>query len=127
MITSVHSTTVIVNDQDKALEFYTEVLGWDKVQDNDFGEGGRWLTVAPKGAETAVVLGQSEMYGGLKPGSSEVGCGISLIADDVQATYDDLKAKGVEFRQAPEKMPWGATATWFSDPDGNGFFLTEDQ
>lgn len=127
MIDYIHSATVLVSDQDRALAFYTDVLGWEKREDNPFEGGGRWLTVAPSGAKTTLVLGQPELMGQPRPDGSERHTGISLIAGDVQATYDALKARGVTFTQAPERMPWGALATWFSDPDGNTFFLTEEQ
>jgi catechol 2,3-dioxygenase-like lactoylglutathione lyase family enzyme len=52
MISYIHSTTVIVKDQDAALDFYTNKLGWEKRNDNDMGNGERFLTVAPKGATT---------------------------------------------------------------------------
>lgn len=120
MINQIHSTAVIVQDQDAALDFYTNKLGWEKRIDQMMGDGERFLTVAPKGAQTELVLGSQNMYGG----QQGITNGISLIADDVQATYDDLVAKGVTFTQAPEQMPWGALGTWFADPDGNQFFLT---
>ena len=121
MISYIHSTTVIVKDQDAALDFYTTKLGWEKRLDQDRGNDERFLTVAPKGATTELVLGSRTMYG---EGQGLVS-GISMIADDLDATYKDLTAKGVTFKSAPEAMPWGAKATWFSDPDGNEFFLTE--
>jgi catechol 2,3-dioxygenase-like lactoylglutathione lyase family enzyme len=121
MISYIHSTTVIVKDQDAALDFYTNKLGWEKRNDNDMGNGERFLTVAPKGATTELVLGAPTMYGDNKG----IASGISMIADDLDATYKDLSGKGVTFKGAPETMPWGAKATWFSDPDGNEFFLTE--
>ncbi len=121
MITRVHSATIIVSDQEKALQFYTDVLGWEKRLDNTLPDGYRFLTVAPKGAAMEIALGKSEMFGG----AEGVGRGISLIADDIQKTHDELVAKGVTFSLPPEKMPWGAMGAEFSDPDGNTFFLTE--
>lgn len=125
MITYLHSATLLVRDQDAALDFYVNTLGFEVRQDRPFGDESRWLVVAPPGATTGVAL--------LLP--SDVGVpaemagtysGLSWIADDVQGTYDALVAKGVQFTQPPERMPWGALATWFADPDGNSFFLTED-
>lgn len=120
MIEYIHSTAVIVQNQDIALDFYVNKLGWEKRLDNDMG-GMRFLTVAPKGAQTELVLGSPAMYGD----QQGVGNGISLISDDVDQTYQDLKAKGVQLRQeAPEMMPWGAKGFNFSDPDGNEFFVS---
>ena len=119
MISQIHSTTIKGSDQDAALRFYTDVLGWEKREDDTLPAGYRWLTVAPRGAETALVLEKTEQ--GVPTGHT----GISLISDDLQRTYEELSAKGVGFRQAPERMPWGDLATWFSDPDGNDVFIVE--
>jgi predicted enzyme related to lactoylglutathione lyase len=121
VITHIHSTTIIVSDQDKALDFYTNVLGWEKQLDNSMGDGLRFLTVKPTGSEAALALGQPEMHNGAQPGTGSIG--ISLIADDVQKTYEELSAKGVNFTMKPERMPWGDMGAHFEDPDGNGFFL----
>ena len=128
MITRLHSTTVIVGDQDEALRFYVDTLGWQKREDNQMGPVMRFLTVVPPGAETAIVLGQPEVYGWQPPMrlSQEGGTGISLMTNDIAATYAELSAKGVKFKQPPETMPWGAKATWFSDPFGNEYFLVEE-
>lgn len=82
----------------------------------------RFLTVAPVGARTELVLGSSDMFGN---GKGFVN-GISFIVDDVDATYEELIAKGVEVISPPEDMPWGARATSFKDPDGNQHFMTTD-
>ncbi|ASU85707.1 bleomycin resistance protein [Nocardiopsis gilva YIM 90087] len=126
MMQKLHSTTVIVADQEEALRFYVDTLGWEKRQDNTMGEM-RWLTVAPRGAETAVVLGQPEVYNEQAPGPGRSkGCGISVTTDDIDAEYAALTEKGVNFKQAPEMMPWGDKATWFTDPSGNEFFLVQE-
>ncbi|WP_116245582.1 VOC family protein [Nocardiopsis sp. FIRDI 009] len=124
MISRMHSTTVLVGDQEEALRFYVGVLGWEKREDNTMGPM-RWLTVAPPGAETALVLGQPEVYDQEPPGAATRLCGISLITDDIDAEYETLTAKGVNFKQPPETMPWGDRATWFTDPFGNEFFLVQ--
>jgi catechol 2,3-dioxygenase-like lactoylglutathione lyase family enzyme len=126
MITRIHSTTVLVSDQDKALEFYVGKLGWEKRADAPFGEVGesRWLTVAPQGAETELVLGVAADYDA-KPVSAGVSSGISLTVEDLDSTYATLTERGVEFEKPPETMPWGAKAAWMKDPDGNTFFLSE--
>jgi catechol 2,3-dioxygenase-like lactoylglutathione lyase family enzyme len=124
MISFVHSATVLVNDQDAALNFYVNLLGFEKRNDSPFGEGSRWIEVAPPGATTALALLRPQDMG--QPGGTQGGhTGISLIADSVERTYAELSAKGVNFTAPPAQMPWGAIATWFTDPDGNSFFLTE--
>ena len=120
VITRIHSAPVIVSDQDKALEFYTGILGWEKELDNDMGGGMRFITVKPRGGETSLALNLPQMHNGAEPGTVD---GISLIADDVQKTYEELSAKGVTFTMKPERMPWGDIGAHFKDPDGNGFFL----
>ncbi len=126
MITSIHSATVQVRDQDAAIDFYVNTLGFEKRDDSPFAEGSRWVVVVPPGAQTGLALLRPQDVG--QPADSITGhTGISFICDDIQRTYDDLSGKGVAFKGPPEQMPWGALATWFSDPDGNGYFLTEDQ
>lgn len=126
MITRIHSTTVLVGDQDKALEFYIGKLGWEKRADLPFGDdgGSRWLTVAPKGAETELVIGQASAYE-QPPVSGQVSSGISFTVEDLDATYATLTERGVEFEKPPEIMPWGTKAARLKDPDGNTFFLSE--
>jgi catechol 2,3-dioxygenase-like lactoylglutathione lyase family enzyme len=124
MISKIHSTSIAVADQDAALDFYVNTLGWEKAMDAMVGGVMRWLTVVPPGAETQLVLAaRSAMgsenlpYGGYT--------GISLNTPDIDATVEALKARGVRFKQPVEMMPWGDKATWFYDLDGNEFFLVE--
>jgi catechol 2,3-dioxygenase-like lactoylglutathione lyase family enzyme len=125
MISHIHSTTVIVSDQEKALDFYVNTLGWEKAMDSSFSDGGmRWLTVVPPGAQTQLVLGTPEWYGdNAKPGQWS---GISLTTHDIDATYETLVGRGVKFKEPVQTMPWGQKATWFYDLDGNEFFLAEE-
>lgn len=122
MITHIHSTTIAVADQDAALDFYVNTLGWQKAMDSMFGEGMRWLTVAPPGATTQLVLAHAS-WAGKAPGGPT---GISLIAPDIDATYETLAQRGVKFKEPVSTMPWGARATWFSDIDGNEFYLINE-
>jgi catechol 2,3-dioxygenase-like lactoylglutathione lyase family enzyme len=121
MITRIHSATVIVADQDRALEFYVNTLGWEKRQDAQVGPGYRFLTVAPAGGDAELVLNP--------PHTSDRGpggdTGVTLMVSDIDATYADLVAKGVNFTKPVETMPWGTKATWLQDPDGNTFFFIE--
>ena len=119
MITHIHSATIIVSDQDRALEFYTGVLGWEVEIDQPMEGGARFITVKPKGGQASIALGTSAMF----DGSTTPVSGISLIADDVQKTYEELSAKGVTFTMKPERMPWGDIGAHFEDPDGNGYYL----
>ena len=121
MISRIHSVTVAVADQDKALDFYVNAVGWKKGMDTQFGDGMRWLTVVPPGGNTELVLAHTS-WGG--PAGRETG--ISLVTPDIDQTYGTLSERGVRFKQPVEVMPWGQKATWFSDPDGNEFFLVEE-
>jgi catechol 2,3-dioxygenase-like lactoylglutathione lyase family enzyme len=117
-----HSTTIIVSDQDRALDFFTRTLGWEKRDDQTVCEGMRWLTVAPVGGQTELALGLREWYPGENPPTPGP-TGISFSVSDIEATYDTLTAKGVRFKQPVTTMPWGMKATWFYDLDGNEFFM----
>jgi len=121
VITHLHSATILVADQEEALRFYVGTLGWEKREDARFGPLHRFLTVAPPGAQTSIVLGQPEVYESAAAG----GTGITVITPDVAAAYAQMSARGVRFAQAPRVMPWGAKATWFADPFGNVYFLLE--
>lgn len=97
-------------------------LGFELVMDNPTNFGGRFLAFMPPGSGTWLVL--SKPIPG-RPG--QVG-GFSNIAwedDDVEATYQAWKAKGVEFPQPPTSVFWGGAEARFEDPDGNVFLLQQ--
>ena len=124
MISHIHSTTVAVADQDAALDFYVDVLGWEKAMDSPVGDGMRWLTVVPPGATTQLALAHPSWAGEDKtPGGHT---GISLVTSDIDAAYETLTARGVKFKEPVAVMPWGQKATWLYDLDGNEFFLVEE-
>jgi catechol 2,3-dioxygenase-like lactoylglutathione lyase family enzyme len=125
MISHIHSATIVVADQDAALDFYVNTLGWEKAMDSPMGPGMRWLTVVPPGATTQLVLAHPSWYteGQARPGKDS---GISLSTPDIDATYEALTKRGVKFKQPVEVMPWGGKATWLYDLDGNEFFLAAE-
>jgi catechol 2,3-dioxygenase-like lactoylglutathione lyase family enzyme len=123
MISRMHSASVIVANQDTALDFYVNTLGWKKVHDDPMGPDIRFLTVVPPGGSTELVLAPLEWYGGV---NTRQDSGITLVADDIDATYKTLTERGVKFEKPVEVMPWGQKATWFFDIDGNKFFLAEE-
>lgn len=125
MITHIHSATLMVADQDAALEFYVGKLGWEKRADSTYGNGSRWIEVGPQGAVTALALIKPE-DAGAPPEAAGNYKGISLVTNDMETAYRELGGRGVEFTGLPEEMPWGQLATWFDDPDGNRFFLVEE-
>jgi catechol 2,3-dioxygenase-like lactoylglutathione lyase family enzyme len=118
MIRGVKFVSIPVSDQDRALAFYTDVLGFRLLTDQPFNEKQRWLELGIPGADTRVVLFQ---FGdNLKPGGP---LNLALWSDDVEATARDLKAKGVEFVMEPKKMHYG-TVSSFKDLDGNLLMLS---
>jgi predicted enzyme related to lactoylglutathione lyase len=125
-----------VHDQEEALAFYTQKLGWEVRADVTLPEMGdfRWLTVSPPEQEdlsvvlmaipgppvfeeeTASMVRELMARGVASP--------IFLTTDDIQASYEELKARGVEFVDTPEERPYGIDAS-LRDPSGNQLRLTQ--
>ena len=123
MIKGAATVGVYVSDQDRALDFYTNALGFEKRLDAPMGDGpARWIEVAPAGAETRLVLftppGQEDHIGTFS--------NVVLECDDMQVTYEELRGRGVEFTEEPSEQPWGIWAQ-FKDGDGNEFGLIQAQ
>ncbi|WP_435207557.1 glyoxalase superfamily protein [Micromonospora sp. bgisy143] len=118
-VTHVQLLSVPVADQDRARDFYVDVLGFDLVWDNPMGpDGGRWVQVAPPGAATALTL--VTWFPTMPPGSLK---GLVLETDDLDADVARLWERGVDFADGGiRSAPWGRYAT-FDDPDGNGIVL----
>ncbi|MGN9911566.1 glyoxalase superfamily protein [Phytohabitans sp. LJ34] len=106
--------TVFVSDQDKARDFYVDVLGFEVKTDQSFGPN-RWLEVGPA-TGTALVL--HKPFPGATAGTGQ---GTMLASSDVDADVARLRAAGVDV-DGPSDTPWGRQAT-FADPDGNGYVL----
>jgi len=88
MISDVSLTRVFVNDQQAALDFYTEKLGLQKIQDESYGEGARWITVSPGGAKTRIFLEKAQQdHEKAQVGRSDDGPVMVLRTDDVRAAY----------------------------------------
>jgi lactoylglutathione lyase len=119
MITHVKLVGLFVKDQDRALDFYSNKLGFEVLANEPYGDGARWIEVAPPGAQTRLALSQPP-----KDMEDRVGKFSQIIftCDDVRATYEELRQRGVTFTQEPEEQPWGVHAQ-FADPDGNTFVL----
>jgi catechol 2,3-dioxygenase-like lactoylglutathione lyase family enzyme len=125
-----------VHDQDEALAFYTEKLGMEVRSDVTVPEMGdfRWLAVGPAGqTDVSIVLmaipgppvmdteTADEVRGLMGKGFAGT---VFLTTDDVQAAYEELKGRGVEFTEPPEERPYGIDSA-FRDPSGNQFRLTQ--
>jgi predicted enzyme related to lactoylglutathione lyase len=119
MIRKVKFISIPVRDQDRALEFYVTTLGFTLLTDQPMGPGQRWIEVRPPKGDSGVALftppGQEDRIGTFT--------GISLECDDVQKTYDELTAKGVEFAKLPKTEPWGVMAI-LKDSEGNQIVLS---
>ena len=125
-----------VHDQDEALAFYTEKLGWEVRADVTMPEMGdfRWLTVGPAdGSEFAVTLMaipgppvfEAEAADQLRELVSKGMAGtLFLTTDDCAAAYEELKGRGVEFIDRPQEQPYGIDSS-FRDPSGNHIRLTQ--
>lgn len=117
MIRGVKFASIPVKDQDKAVAFYTEKLGFRIVTDQPFSKEQRWIELGIPGAETRLVLFKFD--NSLQPGMQ---MNVTFWTDDVESTVRDLKAKGVKITMEPKTADWG-TAAAFQDIDGNNFLV----
>ncbi|BDG60390.1 VOC family protein [Caldinitratiruptor microaerophilus] len=122
MLTRVRSVGIYVSDQQRALEFYTQVLGCELVTDMPMGPGPdapRWIEVRLPGDTTKLVLvtprGQENRIGTFS--------NVIFFSDDMERTYAELTGRGVEFPTPPQRAPWGKWWATFRDPDGNEYGL----
>jgi uncharacterized glyoxalase superfamily protein PhnB len=125
-----------VHDQDEALAFYTEKVGMEVRADVTLAEMGdfRWLTVGPPGQEDVSITlmaipGPPVMDADTAEQVREVMAKgfagtVFLTTEDCQASYEELKGRGVEFTETPEERPYGIDSG-FRDPSGNSIRLTE--
>ncbi|MEI9884925.1 MAG: VOC family protein [Rhizomicrobium sp.] len=122
MITHLKFMSIPVEDQDRALKFYTEKLGFRIATDQQMGPGGqRWIELRIGKAETRIVLFTMDGEEG-RVGTQMNG---SLACDDVDATYRQLCERGVEFEGPPKKQPWGSFVI-MKDSEGNRFVVGSD-
>ena len=123
MIRNVGTVCLFINDQDKAKDFYVNKLGFELRQDVPMGPS-RWVSVAPKEAETEVILykvdGNWEHYREVV-GKSQA---ITFNVTGMDKLIAGLKAKGVRVVLEPESQPWGKQAI-IQDDEGNGLILIE--
>ena len=112
----INSAQLWVHDQDEALAFYTQKLGWEVRSDVTLAEMGdfRWLTVGPAAQDDIAVVLMAKGAAGT----------VFLTTDDCRASYEELKGRGVEFIDTPEERPYGIDAG-FRDPSGNHLRLTQ--
>ncbi len=117
-ITAVGTVIVTVSDQDRAVEFFTEKLGFEKRSDSPYGDGQRWVDVAPAGASTTIAVVPPMGEG--SPGGET---GIAFATKDIDAAHADLQERGVD---VDEVMRMGSPVPpmfFFRDPDGNRYLI----
>lgn len=118
--------TLVVADYDEAIVFYRDALGFDLLEDTDLGGGKRWVRVAPKGAETALLLAQADGETQRASIGRQTGgrVGFFLHTDDFARDHAAMQASGVRFLEAPRHEPYGTVAV-FEDLYGNRWDLLE--
>jgi catechol 2,3-dioxygenase-like lactoylglutathione lyase family enzyme len=122
-ITHLHTVAVPVADQDRALEFYLGKLGFEKRLDGVFGDGLRWLEVAPPGAATTIALVASSTG---VPEVTPSETGIRLSTEDAEADHADLRARVVDVDAEIIRMGDSVPPMFlFRDPDGNRYVVVE--
>jgi predicted enzyme related to lactoylglutathione lyase len=123
MLERVFYASMLVSDQDRALDFYTNVLGFEQRVDAPTTDGPRFLAVGVKGQDFMLILwpgtpGQAQPVQGRIPAS------VTIETDDCRKAYEELKSRGVEFETEVLEYPWGLVAL-FQDPDGNRLQIRE--
>jgi len=119
VVTAVQLFSLPVTDQDRARDFYVDILGFELVSETEMGPGMRWVQVRPPGATTSVAL--VTWFATMTPGSTK---GTVLETDDLDAEIIRLRGLGVTIEGDIQVAPWGKFVT-FDDPDGNGIVLQQ--
>jgi catechol 2,3-dioxygenase-like lactoylglutathione lyase family enzyme len=135
MITKMSHTTLYVNDQAKAYDFYVSKLGFKVCTDASMPNGFRWLTVSPPEQPDLEIALLSPLDGGMQfdeeakmafkvlLDKGALGAGV-FYTSDCRATYEELKSKGVVFKAEPKEQFYGIEAV-ITDGVGNWFSMTQ--
>jgi len=121
VIGGVTQVVIDVEDQDRAKRFWTEQLGFELVQDAPYGQE-RWLEVRTPDQAVVLVLGLRQGERPTPPHPSLPTSNVMFYAEDLQQTYTELTARGVQFPQPPVRQPFGWWSL-FQDSEGNRFAL----
>lgn len=122
-IGSISLVIVASSDQDRSIEFYVEHLGFEKRTDIPFGGKYRWVEVYPPSGQTGVALAPPQRQEHLG-----VETGITLTTDDIDATHEHLRSRGVDVDAEVARMGDPVPPMfWFRDPDGNSLMVVEGQ
>lgn len=117
----------MVNNYDEAIQFYKEKMGFALLADNSFGNGMRWVSMAPSAVnETAIVLVEADTDEKKERTGSQAANHVFLVihTDDCRRDYEAMKARGVHFYGEPRDVPWGVEVV-FEDLYGNRFDLVQ--
>jgi catechol 2,3-dioxygenase-like lactoylglutathione lyase family enzyme len=121
-ISKVSTVVIPVSDQDRAIEFYVDTLGFEKRTDVPFGNGYRWVEVAPADAVTTIAIVPPPP--GKPTGNAETGIGLATA--DIDADHADLKSRGVDVDAEVSRMGDPVPPLFFfRDPDGNTLMVVE--
>jgi catechol 2,3-dioxygenase-like lactoylglutathione lyase family enzyme len=120
------AVALVVPDYDAAVDFYVGALGFELRSDVDLGLGKRWVTVAPAGAETALLLARAVTGPQAAAVGNQTGgrVGFFLETDDFDRDHAAMRAAGVLFEKPPRDAPYGRVAVW-RDPFGNRWDLIQ--
>ncbi|MBT0957120.1 VOC family protein [Alphaproteobacteria bacterium KMM 3653] len=123
---AISSVAMVVPDYDEAIAFYIEKVGFELVDDIDIGRGKRWVTVRPKGGETALLLALATTPEQKASIGNQTGgrVGFFLETDNFQRDYLNMMANGITFEEPPRQEPYGQVVVW-RDPFGNRWDLIE--
>jgi lactoylglutathione lyase len=120
MIARIATAAVYVEDQEKAVDFWTNCVGFEVRVEKEMGPKAKWIELGPKGADSCLVIYPKSMmadWAERKPS-------IVFESENLTETFEEMRSRGVNFQQEPQDMPWGRFAT-FLDAEGNWFGLRE--
>jgi catechol 2,3-dioxygenase-like lactoylglutathione lyase family enzyme len=118
-ISRIHTVAIPVLDQERALDFYGGILGFELRRDATFGPGFRWIELAPPGAETTIALPPA--HPGVKAG---VDTGLRLSVSDAKTAHSALQAAGVDVDEVLD-LPGAPPMFFVRDPDGNTLVIVQ--
>ena len=126
MSRTIANITLLVPDYDAGIAFYVDQLGFDLLEDTQLSETKRWVRVAPKGADTALLLAKADGTAQEAAIGQQTGGRVSffLHTDDFNREYAAMQAKGVTFKEEPRHEAYGSVVV-FQDPFGNLWDLIE--
>jgi lactoylglutathione lyase len=129
MIKTIGGTIIYVSNQSRAVEFYTQKLGFEVKSNMQFEDNIKWIEVAPKESNSTLSLVEPNREllktdEEINRAKMKIGTDTDVwfYANDIESTYEELKGKGINLTK-PEKQDWGGTMSILKDQDGNLFGL----